>query len=439
MTRRLAAAVALILAANALYAPYINRYMFCDEANTLYQYSQDLLRALLSYATPNNHMLHSALVWLITNLAGTSTVAVRFVTLTGALLAVALMFRVAARIAGVRAGIAASAFLMTILAFADFAVNARGYSLSVALTLLLIDRVFLTRAVYTRGYRYSLLAISFALMLLLPSMLMLIIAAAGWIVWRSRVQRRYRSLLPPLITGVALAAIFYIPSFLEGLFAQHLAEFGESDLLVLARLLIEQTFSTPGIGLLFAASCLAGLLSLRRFPRARDVVVVVIGGAVVVAVVQLLVLHKLFFARNYLFLVAPVALLGGIGFSRLARRWTTPLIAALLVVSVLPLQALDGDYIEKQVIQRVQQNVGEHDQILSGPCFNAPIQYYLLHSGQEDKLFSTPDKTRVFVLTRDRSYQEVLDLYQMRDKVDTCQPVSDGSWSPFEVYTCKPK
>ena len=79
MTRRLASAVALILTALALYAPYLNRIMFCDEANTLYQYSQDLARALFSYATPNNHMLHSALVWTMTHLAGTSTVAVRFV------------------------------------------------------------------------------------------------------------------------------------------------------------------------------------------------------------------------------------------------------------------------------------------------------------------------------------------------------------------------
>src|SRR6185312_135279 len=127
MTKRLATAIALVLAANALYAPYINRIMMCDEANTLYQYAASLVRALLSYATPNNHMLHSALVWGVTNLAGTSTVAVRFVALSSALLATALMFRVASRFASYRAGVAAAVFMMTTLTFADYAVNARGY------------------------------------------------------------------------------------------------------------------------------------------------------------------------------------------------------------------------------------------------------------------------------------------------------------------------
>ena len=109
------------------------------------------MRALFSYATPNNHMLHSALVWTVTNIAGSSPVAVRFVALSSALLATALMFRVASRFASFRAGVAAAVFMVTTLTFADYAVNARGYSLSVALTLLLIDRLFLTRSIYTRA------------------------------------------------------------------------------------------------------------------------------------------------------------------------------------------------------------------------------------------------------------------------------------------------
>ena len=129
---------------------------------------------------------------------------------------------------------------------------------------------------------------------------------------------------------------------------------------------------------------------------------------VLIAIAQILLLHKLFFARNYLFLIAPVALLGGIGLSRIAQRWTVPLIAAVLIISVTPFRALDGDYLEKQAVQRVEQNVGAHDQIVLGPCFNAPVQYYLLHNGESDKLFSSPDKERVFVLVREGTYQDVL-------------------------------
>ncbi len=441
MTKRLATAVALILAANALYAPYINRIMMCDEANTLYQYADTLVRALFSYATPNNHMLHSVLVWGVTNLAGTSTVAVRFVAMASALLAIALMFRVAARIAGDRAGAAAAAFLIANLTFADYAVNARGYTMSVTLTLLLIDRLFLTRSIYTRRYRFSLMAISFALILLLPSMFMLIAAACAWVIWKSRRQRRYRLLLTPLIAGMALAGAFYAPSFLHGdLFSQDISQFGESDLLVLLRLWIEQTFGTPGIGLLLALSCGAGIAVLvRRYRIAAAILISLIGVTALIAVAQIGVLHKLFFARNYLYLIAPVALLGGIGLSRIARQWTLPLVAAMLLLSVIPLGALDRDYVEKDVVERVEQNVGAHDQIVSGPCFNAPIQYTLLHNGQGDKLFMTPDTQRVFVLYREGTYEDVLKLYDLQNRVTDCQPVTDGSWSPFDVYLCKPK
>ena len=88
---------------------------------------------------------------------------------------------------------------------------------------------------------------------------------------------------------------------------------------------------------------------------------------------------------------------------------------------------------------RVEQNVGADDQILSGPCFNAPIQYTLLHNGESEKLFSTPPKQRVFVLYRERNLRGCPQTLQcMQDKVSACPPVTDGSWSPFDVYVCKP-
>ena len=51
-------------------------------------------------------------------------------------------------------------------------------------------------------------------------MIMLIVAACAWILWRARTQRRYLTLLPPLIFGVAFAAVFYAPSFLHGEFSR---------------------------------------------------------------------------------------------------------------------------------------------------------------------------------------------------------------------------
>ena len=255
---------------------------------------QSHARALFSYATPNNHILHSALVWAVTNIAGSSPVAVRFVALSSALLATALMFRVASRFASFRAGVAAAALMLTTLTFADYAVNARGYTLSVALTLLLIDRLFLTRSIYTQPLSLQPAAHQFR-----PDSSPAVDDYADC--RRLRLdslalptQRRYLQLLPPLIFGVMLASVFYLPSFLHGdVFTQDITLFGESDLLVLLRLWLDQTFGTPGIGLLFAASCIVGMVVLlTRYPRARVMIVTVIGITVLIAIAQMLVLHK---------------------------------------------------------------------------------------------------------------------------------------------------
>ncbi len=137
--------VALLLATFGFYVSFVSRTIQYDEAYTLRHFAVHPGIALLSYTEPNNHMLHSLLVWVSTTLAGMSLVAVRFPALLMALLAVAMMYRVGCRLGGWQVGLLAAAFLVTNGVFADYAVNARGYTLAIFLTLALVDQVFLSK------------------------------------------------------------------------------------------------------------------------------------------------------------------------------------------------------------------------------------------------------------------------------------------------------
>mgnify|MGYP001160647382 CR=1 FL=1 len=432
--------IVLLLLIWALYVPHLNRVMFCDEANTLYQYASSLPRAALSYATPNNHILHSVLVWFTTQLAGTSAPVVRLTAVSAALLAAALIYRIGARAAGTYAGIAAALFMVTNLVFADFAINARGYTLSVLLTLALIHEVFTARRL--RGY--TILLISAGLLLVLPSMLLLNAGIGAWVLLTKRGRRRVQYLLP-VIFGSLTGLLIYVPAFAFGLFSQHFAAFGETDLPGLIAAVGTQTFATPIIGVAFAACALIGLF---QRPRLRGLMLTILGVALLISVAQLAVLGKLFWTRNYLFVIAPVALLAGVGFSQIMRwiermglrgKWIQPaLVAASAAAALLlfPSTALDSNYAEKEVIGLVEQNVGAHDQIVAAPCFNAPIQHYLLHIPGDERLFSTPETERVFVFLNSYSLDEVTAMFGAQ--VHTCEPVSDGSWGSWGVMVCQP-
>ncbi|NDJ60506.1 MAG: hypothetical protein GYB67_05235 [Chloroflexi bacterium] len=435
------AVTGLLLVIAALYLPYIDRTMYCDEANTLLQYADELPRALFSYATPNNHILHSVAVWLMTTLAGDALVVVRFATFAGALLSVAMLYRIGSRLADQRVGIAAAVFMATTWGFAEFAVNARGYTLTIFFTLLLTERVFLAQATRSRWQRYSLLLISLALMLLLPSNLMIIGAAGLWIVWRAiwRRERRYAALLPPLVVGTAIGLLFYLPSFLQGFLGSHFSAFGETTLTGLLSNSALLIFTTPGIGLVFAAAILTGIAVIlleNPHPPARVWIGVMFAAVIMIAAVQWIVLGRFFYARNYIFLVAPLALLAGVGASRVAGRWTLPLLATVLIASAIPLRALNQPHDVDLLLARIAAEVTPGDAVVVAPCFNAPIQYHLFKMDQGNLLFVEPGTEQVMVFTRGQPLDEVLALFGVRELVADCRRLEPVSEAVPDVYRC---
>ncbi len=439
--------VLLILLLSAGLLSYSNRVLRCDEANTLYQYASDPLRALFSYATPNNHLLHSLQVWAITSLAGTSALVLRFPAFAALLIALALAYRVGRRLAGGdhRAGVLALILLGTAHIIPDFAINARGYTLAVALTLALIDLVFATSPVRfeRRTYQYSLMAISAAHVLTLPSMILATGAVGLWVLVRQTQDQRYRLLIAPLIIGTLIGTIPYLPSATTGVIGLHLGAYGIFDLGVLLNEWSQMVFSTssaPVISVFFGAALVLGVIAalVTRRHKALTATLVVVGVGVLAILMQYALTGRTLFARNYLYLIAPLVLLAGAGGVWLLRRATLPVALIILLISVSTWARLDSpEAFERIVIEQVNERVTASDWLIVGPCFNAPVLHYLTHNERSEVLFERPNIDRVVVLSREGTLDDTLALFDATNRVSACQP--DPTWTPIvNAFTCTP-
>ncbi|MBN1200620.1 MAG: glycosyltransferase family 39 protein [Anaerolineae bacterium] len=337
----------ILLIVAALDLAYITRPLKYDERFTLEHYAITPDRALFSYSTPNNHMLHSLLVWSMTALAGDSRVAARFPTFALALISVALTYRLARRMLDPPTGHAAAALLGSTLAFAEYSINARGYTLTLVLTLLLAERLLYPDHALTRCCRRAVLFICGALVLTLPSMIVLIGAAALWLAWDAgRLPlRAYVHRWRPLIVGAGIGGLFYVPPLIVGDMQSHMQRFGYTDPLETFTGWLGMVFSTDGASVVFAVGCLVGGVALWTRPRLRPVrrwTLAALGCALVLGLAQWALTGRLFYPRNYLYLLAVLCPVGGLGLRIIFGRHVTWVAAGLLLVSAIPFQALGG-------------------------------------------------------------------------------------------------
>lgn len=437
----------VLLVAFGLYAGALNRTFQYDEAYTLRHFAVNPGIALLSYTEPNNHMLHSLLVWISRTLAGESLVAIRFPAFASALLSIAMMYRVGRRLGGWRLGVTAAVFLAITPAFAEYATLARGYTLSIFLTLVLIDRVFLGKPKRTRAYRYSVLLTCLSLILTLPTMVMLIGAALAWLLLKARRERIYRLALPPIILGSIMGAMFYVPAFLVGSFSRSAGRFGLADVQSSISDWVSLVFFFAPFytGIAFYVAALVGLpvMIFRRKRRLLEMVLFAFGAALLGAVAQQLVLGSSYYGRNALYLLPLVCLLAGLVVAALPRMAAPWVALALLVLSVQPLQG----YLSRQttvgfVLDYLDTETQPSDMLLFSTFADEPMFYYLEAGGQWERLMLTPDKQRLLIFTEtgNDDIPALLDVYGLRAYVHDCHRAydSDDYWyqNPFVVQAC---
>jgi len=432
--------VALLLVVWVGYLPYTDRTFECDEAYTLFHFATSFPRALFGYLAPNNHILHSVLVWLTTSLIGTSLIAVRFAALSGAMLSLAMAFRVGKRAQGYRVGYAAAGLLAANMGFAFFAVNARGYTLSIFLTLILIELAFLSRKPWQSRQRYVALLTSAFLLLLLPSMILVIVSVIVWLLIRDR--RGALANILPILAGCFAAALIYLPAVLAGLLNTSLTTFGLRSFDGLFADWVELVFPVPLLGVVFAVAMLVGgwyLLTQKKDHPLFTAFMSVTITCLVVAAAQLVLTGRVFYGRNYMFLLAIFVPVAGVGLAYIAQRSTVPLILGGLIIVTIPLQFLDDPVAGDYMIAHMD-NMATNEILLTRTCWNPAVEYYYIRRDESPPLWTPQSEAeRIFVLVgTTQTLDLVLELENATDALNSCQPVTDGSWDPFEVYQCLP-
>jgi hypothetical protein len=416
LDRQVYGVTALLLVVAALYILNLNRMIMYDEAYTLRHYANSPVNALLAYTLPNNHLLNSLAIWASTSIMGRSELAVRLPTMMWALLSVALIYRIARRLDGHNAGILAAAILATTLIFARYAVYARGYTLSILLTLAITEHLLFGQD----RRRYGLLLYGMAVMMVMPSNALLVGAAGLWLLWQGR-----RAECIALAVGAVAGSMWYVPAWFL-FWAGRDVVIGQTSPGMLINELIYLMRPTQALVLLLMAAVL-GWISRPASALWRWVLLAVLV-PLVLTPVQYWTTGSLFFARNYLYLLPLLAICAAIGaMVALRRQPGLSLFIALVVLQLPGINALSKPTLENALLEQVR---ATDETVVISCCIEEPIWYYMSQEPSE-RFMPVGDE---FVVIVDRTFstlESVLDLYQIEDV--SCTP-EDG-WAT-EAWRC---
>ncbi len=438
-----ASAILVLLMATALVAPAFNRTMRYDEAFTAIYYSHSALHTLVSYTAPNNHILHSLLAQAAMRLIGSQPLAVRFPALAAGLLALAMVIRLGRRLGDRRIGLAGAALLAINPTFVDYTINARGFTLTLLLTLVLLELTLFARKTRTRRYRYALIGVAAAAILTLTSMAILIAGVMAWIIWQAGgfARRAVSEKIVPLLVGCIVGGVFYLPALAMGWLGSHFDRFGYDDPVLLLADWLRLAFTPILPGLLIALGLVVGLwVAQKRRSGPSNAflrwVVCLYGAAASLALVQWMITGTLFYPRNYFYLLAPLALLAGMGLARLAGRTMTLLAILIVGAGFVTLSGLDAPTAVDTLADLVRQNPVE-DRVLIGCCLEEPVFYHLRLSGEAERLLGAPESGYFVVIGDFQPWQEVLAAYKLSDRAESCVLLTDSPWEPFSAYRCE--
>jgi 4-amino-4-deoxy-L-arabinose transferase-like glycosyltransferase len=215
------------LVAIALRLPLLFRPLRTDEAATfLYYAARPLTVGLSVYGSPNNHILHTALMHVAWRLFGPAEWALRLPAFLAGVALVPLAYFTARALArpltrppatlspltrgegkSIGGGLIAAALVATLPILVDYSTDARGYTLVCAFTLLALLAAVPLRE---RGDRTSALAFALCIALglwTIPIMIYPFVMLATW----TMASRHWRSALAVSAAAVALALGLYSP------------------------------------------------------------------------------------------------------------------------------------------------------------------------------------------------------------------------------------
>ena len=447
--RQLLTIVALLILITVVYGTSIHHTLQCDEANTLYKYATNPASALFGYTTPNNHLLHSFLMWIATSMMGLSHIAIRFTAFMAGLLSFAVCYRIGRKLDGHYTGLAIMVSLGTSLGFAEFMLDGRGYSMSVLLTLLYIDVIFLSHRPKSRTQNYVVILLRFGLLMILPSMMLLIIPVLLWFLFKifRHGKKQYIAQFIGVCVGGISAFVFYIPAILEGSVLKSLGSFGEPNL----QYLLTQwgnAFYTPAIFgipvIIFAGVGLTYLFVTRQHQSVVTIILFTIIVGIIVAVLQYTFTGKTLFARNYLYLIPLIAILSGVGLARVLRHFTTPI--AFIVIALMSLfmpQIRDAVAIDDLIVA-IPQYQPDTPLLAQHACHILPAYYELtVTQGEDVILWSSESDAESVMIPVPRGLKitptrAINDNYFNPDDFGECN-LDTHDFTLLDIYICEVK
>jgi len=446
--RQLLTVVVLLILITIITGTSIQRTLQCDEASTLYKYAHNPISAILGYTTPNNHLLHSLLMWITTNLMGMSHIGVRFTAFMAGILTCALGYRIGRKLHNHYSGIGVMLILATNLEFVQFMLDGRGYTLSALFTLALIYIVIVVPKKSNKRHRILELLLSFALLMVIPSMALYIGAILLLLGIQYLQSRNYTIIrqIVSIITGGIIAFMFYLPAIVIGDILSTLGGFGEPSFMVLITRWLELAYLPMIFGVLYLLATLIGFIVLYRIHKhytllaCIGLIVVVAFGA---AILQDLLTGRTLFARNYLYLVPVLAISGGIGLGFIFRRYIT-IVAILIMLGMSPfISQIRGAEAITQLIEAIPQYQPDVHLFAQHACHILPAYYELTVIQEQNVNIISASNPETSILPIPVGLKMSIDsIFESnfidRETFGECQLVDDEfDW--LDIYLCEVK
>jgi hypothetical protein len=417
----LAALGAVVLIGVALRLLYIEQPMRYDEACTYVNTAaHGPWHAVTQYTSPNNHVLHSVLVWLSVTLLGSAPWAVRLPAFAAGVLLIPASYVAGRALFGRGAGLVAAALVASLTELVVFSTNARGYTIvSLLFVLLVLVAARLKRERSATGWA------AFALLAALgvwtvPTMLYPLGGVALWLAASAgardttpRPSLVVRDLAAALVAAGLLTLLLYAPVLTAGTGLRSLVgnpyvvaappeEFWRAVRELPALLWADWMLGVPAWArALLAAGALVGLVRHGRLARDR----VPLWAAVLTwCAALLLVTRRDAGIRVWLFLLPLLALVAGAGLSALAA----PVLARLapgrraLAAALLPVALALGVALHavrtaavhdpalgdtstfrdgREVTAYLASHLAPGDRVLAQIPTDGPLEYYLHRAG----------------------------------------------------------
>jgi 4-amino-4-deoxy-L-arabinose transferase-like glycosyltransferase len=416
VTARTAAITCALIAVlgAVLRAMYLRQPMRYDESVTyLYFAAKPWVEALSSYTYPNNHLFHTALVKVAMTVFGTAPWALRIPAFVAGVACVPATYLAGVRLVGQRASLLGAAIVAASGPLVLYGTNARGYTLVVLATLLLLWLLLRLRERPSGRDWVAVVAVVVLGSWTIPVMLFPAGGLAAWFGFSALAGEtsRGRTDLRPLAVAALASAlgvgVCYLPVVMAAgvtpvvgnkfVAASPWPVFFNDLLAGVAELPTAWSLGLPWfVGFALWGFAGFGLFVTRRHSARR----ISIAYTMYVWCAFLVVaMHKVPFARVWLFLLPLVSLCAGVGMlaamERVRRAPLTDVAAAefalaLAVVLGASVYASRGVLTSRDtgtlrdgpaIAQALTRWLKPGDRIVAPVPANAPLQYYMLQHG----------------------------------------------------------